>query len=77
MDSMAKKDLLDGYDPVAAGEQDEAGVDLEGLRYNLTLTPEQRFEQHNRALANYIAIRNAGIAARRNETRRRNSELRS
>lgn len=47
---MADKDWLDGYDPVAAGEQDENGTDLVGIRYNLTLSVAQRIEQHRRAL---------------------------
>jgi len=31
------------------GEQDENGVDVARLRYNLTLTNEQRVEQHQKA----------------------------
>jgi hypothetical protein len=65
MESMAQKiDWLDGYDPVASGEQSKYGIDLEGLRYNLTLTPEQRFEQHQAALKFSLAIRDAGRADR-------------
>ncbi len=31
------------------GEQDDQGVDIARLRYNLTLTDEQKIEQHRRA----------------------------
>ncbi len=31
------------------GEQDSAGIDLARLRYNLTLTDEERLAQHQRA----------------------------
>lgn len=46
---MAKKDWLDGYDPVAEGEQDEHGTDLVGIRHNLSLSLTERIEQHRRA----------------------------
>lgn len=32
------------------GEQDEYGNDIAMMRYNLTLTPDQRYEQHQKAL---------------------------
>ncbi len=41
------------------GEQDEFGNDLERLRYNLSLTPKERLEQHNRALISVLRIREA------------------
>ena len=41
------------------GEQDENGVDLEHLRYNLSLTPEQRIERNRRAVESLRAIREA------------------
>lgn len=32
------------------GEQNSYGIDLTMLRYNLSLTPEERWNQHQRAL---------------------------
>ena len=61
---MAKIAELDGYDPVAEGEQDENGVDLLAIRHNLQLTVAQRFEQHRGALASIILLRNGINAAR-------------
>lgn len=46
---MVEKDGLDGYDPVAAGEQAEDGTDLFGIRHNLSLSVSERIEQHRRA----------------------------
>ena len=34
------------------GDQDENGIDLGSLRANLKLTPLQRLEKHQKALAN-------------------------
>jgi len=45
------------------GEQDENGVDLSHLRANLRLTPTQRLEKHQQALARMREVRRAGIAA--------------
>jgi len=45
------------------GEQDENGVDLSHLRANLRLTPTQRLEKHQQALARMQEVRRAGIAA--------------
>jgi len=45
------------------GEQDENGVDLSHLRANLRLTPTQRLEKHQQALARMKEMRRAGIAA--------------
>ncbi len=39
---MTKLEALDGYDPVAAGEQDERGTDLVGLRESLRMSTEER-----------------------------------
>ena len=61
---MAKIAELDGYDPVAEGEQDENGVDLLAIRHNLQLTVAQRLEQHRSALASVIWLRNGISAAR-------------
>ncbi len=55
---MAKIEELDGYDPVAEGEQDERGVDLLGIRMNLALTVEERIEKHRRALASVLWLQN-------------------
>ena len=43
---MVDKEWMEGYDPVASGEQDANGIDLDTLRYNLSLTPEQRWERY-------------------------------
>ena len=43
---MVDKEWMEGYDPVVTGEQDEWGNDLDGLRYNLSLTPEERWIQY-------------------------------
>lgn len=45
---MAKEDRLEGYDPVAEGEQAEDGTDLVGIRHNLSLSLSERIEQHRR-----------------------------
>ena len=66
---MAKIEGLDGYDPVAEGEQDENGVDLVGLRYNLSLTPMERLEQHNKAAASIIWLRDVLRTAKPSATR--------
>ena len=47
---------LDGYDPIAEGEQAEDGTDLVGIRYNLTLTVAQRIEQHRQGLSSLLWI---------------------
>lgn len=46
------------------GEQDEFGNDLEWLRYNLTLTPTQRYEKHQRRLLSVMRLREAVRSAR-------------
>jgi hypothetical protein len=46
------------------GEQDEAGNDLEWLRYNLTLTPTQRYQMHQRRLLSVLRLREAVRIAR-------------
>lgn len=46
------------------GEQDEAGNDLEWLRYNLSLTPTQRYQNHQRALESVLRLREAVRIAR-------------
>ena len=51
------------------GEQDEFGNDLEWLRYNLTLTPAQRYEKHQRALESVLILRDAAKQARYRRTR--------
>ena len=44
-------------------DQDENGVDLSHLRANFRLTPTQRLEKHQQALALFREVRRAGIAA--------------
>lgn len=58
------QELLGGYDPVAEGEQDESGVDLEMLRTNLRLTLEERIEQHRRWAEQMLKLRHAAESAR-------------
>ena len=53
---MVEKEWMEGYDPVAAGEQAEDGTDLEGIRYNLTLTVAQRIERHRQGLASLLFL---------------------
>jgi hypothetical protein len=66
---MAKIEKLDGYDPVAEGEQDERGVDLIGIRHNLALTPLERLERHNRAAASILWLRDVLKPTRLTPTR--------
>ena len=51
---MERTDALDGYDPVASGEQASDGTDLVGIRHNLTLSVAERIEQHRRALSSLL-----------------------
>ncbi len=37
------------------------GIDVAQLEYNLTLTPAERIQQHDRALELVLALRQAGI----------------
>ena len=50
--------------PCGYGDQDENGVDVSLLRENLKLTPTQRWDKHQRALALALEVRRAGQAAR-------------
>ena len=43
-------------------DRDENGVDLAKLRYNLSLTIQERVEKHRRAAENLIYFRNAARA---------------
>ena len=54
---MGDEEWMEDYDPVAAGEQTEDGTDLEGIRYNLTLTVAQRIEQHRSAMESILWLR--------------------
>jgi hypothetical protein len=58
------QELLGGYDPVAEGEQDENGVDLNLLRANLKLTFEQRIAQHRVWAEQMMRMRHAAESAR-------------
>lgn len=53
---MVDRDELDGYDPVAAGEQAEDGTDLEGIRYNLSLPISERIERHRQGLSSLLFL---------------------
>lgn len=44
--------------------QDERGVDLELIRANLELSVEQRIEQHRRAAASILWLKNATLKRR-------------
>jgi hypothetical protein len=46
------------------GEQDEAGNDLEWLRYNLSLTPTERYRKHQSRLYSVHRLREACRLAR-------------
>jgi len=46
------------------GEQDENGVDLAQLRYNLTLSDAEKIEQHDRALRFTLKCMEAAERAR-------------
>ncbi len=46
------------------GEQDAEGVDLAKLRYNQTLTDDQKLEQHQRAARFVLECMNAAERAR-------------
>jgi hypothetical protein len=61
MDLKAQK--LDGYDPVAEGEQDRNGVDLLALRQNRSLSPAERLRLHDARCRFLIKIHNARRAA--------------
>ena len=39
------------------GDQDENGIDLGSLRRNLRLTPMERVERHQKALANLLELK--------------------
>ena len=54
---MAKVDWLDGYDPVAEGEQAEDGTDLIGIQHNLTLSLLERIEQHRCAVESVLWLK--------------------
>lgn len=51
-----EKAWLEGYDPVAEGEQDEHGVDLESLRQNLALTPTERYQRYVQGAENVLKL---------------------
>lgn len=40
-------------------DEDENGINLERLRQNLALTPEEKLERHRRACESVIALREA------------------
>lgn len=65
---MAKIEELDGYDPVAEGEQDERGVDLVGLRANRSLSVSERLAKIQQSVNSFVAFRNALQPARSNQT---------
>jgi hypothetical protein len=50
------------------GEQDEAGNDLARLRYNLSLTPTERYRNHQRALESMLKLREASKLARSHQS---------
>jgi hypothetical protein len=64
-----KHDWLDGYDPVANGDQDENGVDLYLVRSALALTPAQRYERFLRGMESVYWLQNARQATRSKDPR--------
>ncbi|CAN5618176.1 hypothetical protein BH11ARM2_BH11ARM2_26020 [soil metagenome] len=66
METEVNKEWLEGYDPIASGEQDEAGIDLASLRANLTLSPSDRYERYEKGAKNVLklihAARDSGFA---------------
>jgi hypothetical protein len=65
---MAKIEELDGYDPVAEGEQDERGVDLVGLRANRSLSVSERLAKIQQSVNSFVAFRNALQPSRSTKT---------
>jgi hypothetical protein len=62
MDEQTKK-LLEKYapsDPLWYGEQDENGTDLSLIRYNLSLSPEERLLQGDRACDSTLRLMEYG-----------------
>ncbi len=53
------------YENKGYGEQNEDGVDVSLLRYNLKLTPTERIEANRAAALFHEEVRRAGEAARR------------
>lgn len=45
--------------------EDENGIDIERLRRNRAMTPEERIEQHRRACESVLALRAASEAHRK------------
>ena len=65
---MAKIEDLDGYDPVAEGDQDERGVDLIGLRANLELTVAERLLKAQQSINSMMWFRDALQSSRSRKT---------
>lgn len=61
---MSSMDEASGIQPSSWGEQDENGIDLARLRWNLCLTPDERLERHSRALDFVLECRRAADEAR-------------
>lgn len=61
--------LYQGEAPSLFGEQSVDGVDLEHLRYNLTLTPAQRIERNLRAVESMQVLYEAVRLARHRRPR--------
>lgn len=59
-----KTDWLDGYDPVAEGEQDERGVDLLGLRASLGMSVADRLRLSTQGANNLFPFVDALRSAR-------------
>ncbi len=49
----------DKQEPWRNPDENEFGIDLERLRRNLLLTPEERLEKHQRGLECVLALREA------------------
>ena len=65
---MDREEIIQGETEQSFPEQDEFGNDLEWLRYNLSLTPTQRYEKHQRRLLSVMRLREAVRTARTRKT---------
>lgn len=45
------------------GDQDKNGIDISLLRLNLRMSPNQRLQEHERALIRLLEVESAGVTA--------------
>jgi hypothetical protein len=65
MSDLEHEELLKEF----ARDQDENGVDLVWLRYNLSLSIDERVEKHRRAAESVLLIQDAARRAKHNASR--------